>query len=94
MKIPNTTAEKPYIEFIIDKKGHIKLSTTSSWWGGKNSSFFSAKGEGNSCEPKHLKEYIEAFKKRKIKSVEREIFLLQKQVDKMKAETWGVFNVK
>jgi hypothetical protein len=32
MKIPNTTDEKPYIEFKIDKKGKIKLSATSSLW--------------------------------------------------------------
>ena len=80
MKTPKTTPEKPYIEFRIHKNGKIKLSATSSWWGGKNSGFISCNGEGNSCEPKHLKAYIIAFKERKIKSIEKEIVLLQKEL--------------
>jgi hypothetical protein len=86
MKIPNTTEDKPYIEFRIDKKGKIKLYTTSDWWGGKNSGFISSDGtEGNTCEPKDLKAYIEAFKKRKIKNIEKEILLLQKQLEEVKS---------
>ena len=88
MKIPNTTDEKLYIEFRIDKKGKVKLSASSNWWGGKNSGFLSSEGtEGNTCEPKHLKAYIKAFKERKIKSIEKEILALQKQLEKFKSET-------
>jgi hypothetical protein len=85
MKIPKTTKDRPYIEFRFDKKGKMKLYATNKWWGGKNSGFFSTDGsEGNTCQPKHLKSYIEAFKKRKIKSIEKEILLLQKEKEKMK----------
>lgn len=88
MKIPNTTDEKPYIEFRIDKKGKIKLSATSSWWGGKSAGFISSDGtEGNTCEPKHLKSYIKAFKERKIKNIEKEILTLKKQLEVVKSET-------
>jgi hypothetical protein len=85
MKIPKTTEDKPYIEFRFDKKGKMKLSATNKWWGGKNSGFHSSDGsEGNTCEPKHLEAYIEAFKKRKINSIEKEIILLQKEKEKIK----------
>ena len=88
MKIPNTTDEKPYIEFRIDKKGKINLSATSDWWGGKNAGFSSSDGtEGNTCEPKNLKSYIKAFKERKIKNIEKEILALQKQLEVIKYET-------
>jgi len=88
MKIPNTTDEKSYIEFRIDKKGNIKLSATSSWWGGKNAGFYSSDGTGgNTCEPKHLKAYIKAFKERKIKRIEKEILTLQKQLELFKTQT-------
>ncbi len=87
MKIPKTTKDKPFIEFRIDKKGKIKLSSTSSWWGGKNHSFYSSDGaEGNSCLPQYLKTYIYAFKKRKIKNVEKEIMLLQEQLKVIKSD--------
>jgi hypothetical protein len=92
MKIPKTTEEKPYIEFRIDKKGKIKLSATSHWWGGKKSGFYSSNGtEGNSCEPEHLEAYIKAFKERKIKDIEKEILLLQKKLElvKIEIERWG-----
>ena len=88
MKIPNTPEEKPYIEFRIDKKGKIKLSATSTWWGGKNVGFYSSNGtEGNTCEPKHLKAYIKVFKERKIKRIEKEILTLQKQLELVKTQT-------
>ena len=87
MNIPKTTPEKPYIEFRVDKKGNIKLSASSSWWGGKNSGFYSSDGtEGNTCEPKHLKAYIKAFKERKIKNIEKEILSLQKKLENLKSE--------
>ena len=90
MKIPKTTEDKPYIEFRINKNGKIKLSATSNWWGGKNSEFHSYDGsEGNSCEPKHLEAYIETFKKRKIKNIEKEILLLQKELEKIKKISYG-----
>ena len=86
MKIPKTNNEKPYIEFRIDKKGKIKLSASSVWWGGKNSSFSCSDGtEGNTCYPKHLNAYIEAFKAKKIKDIEKEISALQNQLEKIKS---------
>ena len=88
MNIPETTKEKPYIELIIDEKGKIKLSATSSWWGGKNACFSSSDGtEGNTCEPKNLKAYIKAFKERKIKRIEKEILDLQKKLELVKHQT-------
>lgn len=88
MKIPNTTEEKPYIEFRVDKKGKIKLSASSSWWGGKNSSFYSSNGsEGNTCEPKNLEMYIRAFKERKIKALKQEISDLKKKLKTFKSQT-------
>jgi hypothetical protein len=87
MKIPKTTIDKPYIEFRIDKKGKIKLSASSIWWGGKNASFSSSDGtEGNTCEPKNLKSYIKAFKERKIKTIEKEILILQNNLRNLKDE--------
>ena len=84
MKIPKTTKEEPYIEFIFDNKCNMKLSATSNWWGGKNSGFTSSAGEGNTCEPKDLNVYIEAFKKRKVKMLEKEILALQTQLKQFK----------
>lgn len=81
MKLPKTTKEKPYIEFSIDKKGKMKLSASSSWWGGKNCFFWRSNDtEGNTCNPKDLEKYIDAFKKRKIKSIEKEIETLNNQL--------------
>jgi len=86
MKIPETTPELPYIEFRINEKGTITLSATVSWWGGKSAGFTCSDGsEGNTCKPKDLDSYIKAFKARKIKSVEKQIALLQKQLAKMKS---------
>lgn len=88
MKIPKTTPDKPYIEFRINKKGKIKLSASPSWWGGKNSGFISSGGEeGNTCEPKHLKAYIKAFKERKIKDIEKQITVLQNKLETIKRES-------
>lgn len=85
MEIPKTSPDQPYIEFRFDKKGKMTLSASSSWWGGKNSSFCSSDGsEGNTCEPKHLDAYIQAFKKNKIKELEKEINTLQKKLVKFK----------
>jgi len=85
MKIPKTTIDKPYIEFRFSKKGKLKLTTTSTWWGGKNHRFFSSDGsEGNTCLPKDLTAYIDAFKKRKIKDIEKEIASLQNNLERIK----------
>ena len=90
MEIPATTPDKPYIEFRIDKEGKIKLSATSGWWGGKNSRFVSSDGcEGNTAPPKQLESYIKAFKKRKIKRLEKEIVVLQKRLNKLKQIPWA-----
>jgi hypothetical protein len=72
LKMPKTTPEQPYIEFTFDKKGKIKLSATSSWWGGINAGFYRSGGlEGNTCEPEDLKKYLKAFKARKVKSIKK-----------------------
>jgi len=87
MKIPKTTKAFPYIEFRINQKGKVKLSTSSLWWGGINSGFITSDGiEGNTCEPKDLDKYIKAFKKKKIKEVEKEIISLQKQLELLKSQ--------
>ena len=83
MKIPKVTKELPYIKFEFDEKGELHLSLTSSWWGGKRGGFISSDGtEGNSCIPRYLKAYIQAFKVKKVKDIKKEIELLQKQLDK------------
>lgn len=88
MKIPKTTEDKPYIEFRIDKKGKIKLSPSADWWGGKNSGFVCSDGtEGNTCKPRNLKSYLNAFKEQKIKRIEKEILTLQNKLKKVKEET-------
>jgi len=87
MKIPQTTPEKPYILFIfVTKTGKLKkLETTAAWWGGKNSGFICSDGtEGNSCPPKQLDAYIQAYKNKKITSIEKEITKLQKQLINIK----------
>lgn len=81
MKIPKTTKEEPYIEFRIHKNGKITLIKTAAWYGGINYGFISSIGySGNSCKPKYLNRYIDAFKKRKEKELEKEILKLQKQL--------------
>ena len=80
-KLPKTTVDNPYIRFAINKKGEIKFSATASWYGGKNSGFWQSGGiEGNSCEPKNLGAYIDAFKSNKVKEIEKEIAILQKKL--------------
>ena len=73
MIIPQTTKEQPYIEFIIDKLGNIKLSITSSWWGGIGHHFKSKDGIGNTCLPKDLDRYVKACKNAKIKELKDNI---------------------
>lgn len=93
IKIPKTTTEQPYIEFRFDKKGIMTLSATSSWYGGKNSGFVSSDGSsGNSCDSaKQLNSYIEAFKLQNIKSVEKEINVLQKKLEKLKTKKFETY---
>lgn len=91
MKIPTVTAEKPYIEFRIDKNGKLTLSATSDWWGGKKAGFISSDGsEGNTCEPAKLQEYIESYYTRKIKDAEKQIASHQKKIKKMLLEVPNV----
>jgi hypothetical protein len=88
MKIPKVTEEEPYIEFRYTKRGVLKLSKASSWWGGKNEGFSSSNGsEGNTCEPKDLDAYIKAFNTKKVKRIEKEIISLKKELKLAKAET-------
>ena len=91
IKVPKTTVEKPYIEFRFNEKGRlIKLLATDSWWGGIDSGFHSsANYEGNTCLPKNLKKYIEVFKLRKIKSLEKQIITLQKSVDCLRSNQYN-----
>jgi hypothetical protein len=85
MKIPKTTKNKPYIKFLINKKGEIKLSATSDWWGGINSRFTCSNGsQGNTCKPKDLERYVKKFKEFKIKSIEKQITALQKELKVVK----------
>ena len=87
MEIPQTTEAKPYIEFRFDEKGNMKLSATSSWWGGKTASFVSGDGStGNSCLPKELNAYIKAFKSTRIKVLEQEIKNLKNVLKKLKQQ--------
>jgi len=87
IKVPKTTVEEPYIEFRFNEKGKlIKLLVTDDWWGGIHSRFHSSDGyEGNTCLPKNLKKYIQVFKLRKIKSLEKQILALQKSVECLKS---------
>ena len=88
MKIPKVTEDEPYIEFRYTKKGILKLSKTSSWWGGKNSGFSCSDGsEGNTCKPEDLDAYIKAFNTKKVKEIESEIALLQQKLKLVKAES-------
>lgn len=81
--IPKTTKEKPYVEFLIKDNGKIKLSITSTWWGGINSGFHTLDGYGNSCLPEKIDLYINALKKRKIKDLDNEIKKLEKCKNKL-----------
>jgi hypothetical protein len=86
MNIPKVTEEKPYIEFRFDKNGNVKFTATSNWWGGKNSGFIASGGyEGNTCLPKDLDAYMKAFKDRKVKTLEKEIDVLQKKLKKLQS---------
>jgi hypothetical protein len=91
IKVPKTTVEEPYIEFRFNEKGRlIELLSTSSWWGGIHSGFHSsANYAGNTCLPKNLKKYIEAFKLRKIKYLEKQILTLQKSVECLKSNQYN-----
>ena len=87
MKIQFTTKEKPYIEFRFDEKGKLELTPSAHWYGGKNSGFVSSDGSyGNTCLPKNLNDHIEAFKKRKITELEKEILTIQKKLEKLKTQ--------
>ena len=94
MKIPQTTKEEPYIEFLFDIYGNLTLSTTSHWWGGSKINLISIKdgveSKGNSCKPKDLKKYIIAYKRERIKEVKEEIAILQEKLKQLKSipENW------
>jgi hypothetical protein len=88
VELPKTTEEFPYIEFKFNKKGKLlKLSATNDWWGGINGGFSSSKGhEGNTCEPKDLNKYINAYKNKKIKTIVKELTLLKNKLNNIKNE--------
>jgi hypothetical protein len=82
MTIPTTTKDKPFIKFLIDEKGKLSISPepTSTFWGGIHHSFIGPDGEGNTCKPEDLPKYLEAFKRKKKKRIEKEILKLQKEI--------------
>lgn len=87
MKLPKTTPDKPYVEFRIDKNGKIKLSASSSWWGGKNAGFISSDGtHGNTCEPKHFNAHFEFYMKKKEKNILKQISELEKLLKEIKTK--------
>lgn len=82
MKIPKTTKDEPYIEFLYTKNGTLKLRRTADWWGGKNEGFHCSNGdEGNTCLPKDLDTYMKVFNDRKAKEIEKEIKHLQNRLN-------------
>jgi hypothetical protein len=86
LAIPKTTPEEPYIEFMFNEKGKlISLQPTGTWYGGLVGGFHTSYGDaGNSCKPKDLKLYIDRFKSRKVREIEKEISKLQKQLEALK----------
>lgn len=87
MKIPKVTEDEPYIEFRYTKEGVLKLSKTSSWWGGKKEGFCCSDGsEGNTCLPKDLKSHMKYFNEKKVKDIENGIKKIQKRLDLAKTE--------
>ena len=94
MKIPQTTKEKPYIEFTFDTNNNLTLHASSYFWDGINESFIEQRNGkeivGNSCKPEDLKEYLIAFKKNQIKEVKEEIAILQEKLKWVKSisEDW------
>ena len=94
MKIPQTTTEKPYIEFRFDIEGNFSFHASSCFWGGIDKTVIQLKNGkeiiGNSCKPEDLKEYLIAFKKNQIIEVEEEITILQKKLKHIKSisEDW------
>lgn len=85
MKIPKTTTEHPYIEFMISKTGTVKLSKSNNYWGGKNAGFHSSNGYvGNTCPPSKLNEYLNHFLNKREKDILKEIAQLEKTLEKTK----------
>lgn len=86
LEIPETTPDQPYIEFMFNEKGKlISLNRTGSWYGGLSGGFYTSSGcAGNSCKPKDLNLYIDRFKARKVREIEKEIAKLQKQLETLK----------
>lgn len=98
MKIPQTTKEKPYIEFTFDIEGNLTFHASSYFWGGINESFTELRNGkeivGNSCKPKDLKNYLIAFKKNQIKEIKEDIAILQEKLKRLKSisEDWETDN--
>ena len=96
MKIPQTTKENPYIQFLFDTKGNITLSATSKWWGGIDATVVFSNNDtekikiGNSCKPEDLERFIIVFKKNQIEEVKEEIVILQEKLKQLKSipENW------
>lgn len=86
LPIPETTPELPYLEFMFNPNFElVSLSATGSWYGGLKGGFHTGSGySGNSCKPKDLKLYIDRFKARKVREIEKEINKLQKQLETLK----------
>lgn len=84
--IPETTPELPYLQFMFNPNFElVSLSATGSWYGGLKGGFHTDSGySGNSCKPKDLNLYIDRFKTRKVREIEKEIAMLQKQIENLK----------
>lgn len=87
--IPKTTELEPYIEFRFCKNNELKLSKTSSWWGGKKGGFHSIDGgRGNTCLPKDLDLFIKHFIEKEGEKIDKKINKLNKEKIKLKANKY------
>ena len=84
MKIPKTTKEEPYIEFMFSKEGKLSFKISNNYWSGINGGFISSDGSGgNTCLPKDLEKYIERYKLKQIKEIDNEIKNLNKKKESL-----------
>ena len=86
------TEEKPYIQFEFNDKGKLKFSISSNSWGKGGYSGYDDDDKntliyGNTCLPKYLKRSIQSLKAHRVKAIQKEILLLQKEIEKVKSWT-------
>lgn len=86
--LPQTTEKEPYIDFSFDASNDLYLKSCCFFWGGKNSGYTSTSGrKGNSCLPKYFNSYLKAFIQNEIKIREKNILVLQKELELFKNAT-------